>query len=211
MLTANSIINWAVGDDFSALEKIHQNEVNIAIFKRSITKLKNELDELIKKDFTLRISGDIPTILKAIDTSTDLAESQLVRKDIGDLLSLFNSVIKSDSYKLYLATVSNNMCSRFHTDINDLRMLCTYKGPGTLWLEEDNVNWDAEDCCDDGECMVIDKSQIQRAETGAVVILKGAIYPGEGTKAVLHRSPTIEESGEKRLLLRIDTNEFAYL
>ncbi|MGK0427956.1 MAG: hypothetical protein ACJAUR_002072 [Ulvibacter sp.] len=39
-------------------------------------------------------------------------------------------------------------------------------------------------------------------------MLKGAIYLSEGTKAVVHRSPTIEESVETRLLLRIDTNEF---
>ncbi|MFD1553414.1 hypothetical protein [Putridiphycobacter roseus] len=30
----------------------------------------------------------------------------------------------------------------------------------------------------------------------------------EGTKAAGHRSPIIEESGEHRLLLRIDTNNF---
>ncbi|HAA11799.1 MAG TPA: hypothetical protein DCE41_08925, partial [Cytophagales bacterium] len=58
------------------------------------------------------------------------------------------------------------------------------------------------------EELVLDADSIQQAETGAVIILKGAIYPKEGTQAVLHRSPTIEESGERRLLLRIDTDEF---
>ena len=58
------------------------------------------------------------------------------------------------------------------------------------------------------ECIVLDESNIQQAKTGAVVILKGAMYPAKGTNAVVHRSPTIEESGATRLLLRIDTNEF---
>ena len=40
---------------------------------------------------------------------------------------------------------------------------------------------------------------------GDIVILKGALYPE--SKAIIHRSPTIEETGKKRLLLRIDTNE----
>ena len=47
---------------------------------------------------------------------------------------------------------------------------------------------------------------MQVPENG-VVLLKGALYPKAGTRAIVHRSPTIEESGEKRLLLRIDTND----
>jgi hypothetical protein len=92
--------------------------------------------------------------------------------------------------------------------MNDLRMLCTYSGPGTLWLSENNINRNALNSCGDNECIVLDESKIQQAKTGAVVILKGAIYPEEGTKAIVHRSPTIEDYGEKRLLLRIDTNAF---
>ena len=46
------------------------------------------------------------------------------------------------------------------------------------------------------------------AQTGAVAVLKGAIYPQKNTNAVVHRSPAIEETSEKRLLLRIDTNDF---
>lgn len=47
---------------------------------------------------------------------------------------------------------------------------------------------------------------IQQAGTGDIVILKGALYP-DG-HAIMHRSPTIEEMGAARLLLRIDTNAF---
>ena len=52
----------------------------------------------------------------------------------------------------------------------------------------------------------IDKSQIQQANTGDIVILKGALYPN--ASPVIHRSPSIEESNEQRLLLRVDTNNF---
>jgi len=128
--------------------------------------------------------------------------------DIETLLSIFNRITQAQSFRLLLATINTNMCRRFHTDVNDLRMLCTYSGPGTLWLTEDNVNREALETCKDNECIVKDESKIQQAPTGSVVILKGAIYPQQGTKAIVHRSPTIEESGEKRLLLRIDTNEF---
>jgi hypothetical protein len=129
-------------------------------------------------------------------------------KDIEHLLYIFTQITKANSFRLLLTTVNTNMCRRFHTDINDLRMLCTYSGPGTLWLTEDNINRKVLDTCGDNECIVLDESKVQQAPTGAVVILKGSIYPQEGAKAIIHRSPTIEESGQKRLLLRIDTNEF---
>jgi len=53
----------------------------------------------------------------------------------------------------------------------------------------------------------LNEKNIQQAKTGAVILLKGALYPKKGTNAIVHRSPTIEESGERRLLLRVDTND----
>ena len=98
------------------------------------------------------------------------------------------------------------MCRKFHTDINDLRLLCTYIGPGTLWLPDEAVDLKALQKGGDEQALVVDEQQIQQVSTGDVVILKGALYPE--ANPILHRSPSIEESGEKRLLLRIDTNEF---
>lgn len=131
----------------------------------------------------------------------------LLLKDIVRQLSLFSQIAQSTSYRLLLATIKSSMCRKFHTDINDLRLLCTYSGLGTLWLTEDNVNRKALDTYGDNECIVLDESRIQQAETGSIVILKGAIYPQEGTVSIVHRSPSIEETGQRRLLLRIVTNE----
>ena len=124
------------------------------------------------------------------------------------MLLQFEELSGAKSFRLLLSTVNTNMCSRFHTDMNDLRLLCTYSGPGTVWLSENNINRDALETYGDNETIVKDKSQINYAKTGAVVLLKGAVYPLKGTKAIVHRSPTIEETGMSRLLLRIDANDF---
>ena len=97
------------------------------------------------------------------------------------------------------------MCRKFHTDVNDLRMLCTYLGPGTLWVPDEAIDLDASYARGNGKDIVIDLEKVEQVGTGDVVILKGALYPE--ANAILHRSPTIEENGEKRLLLRIDTYE----
>lgn len=199
--------NWEVGTTHKILESIHQKEINIAIYDRDIDPLTKEIDSLRNLSIELRSVGDISTILNSVTKSINSNKHSLIIQDIRRLLQLFKKLTGARLFRLRLATVNTNMCRRFHTDINSLRMLCTYSGPGTLWLEEDNVNREALNSCGDNECIVLDESKIQQANAGSVVVLKGALYSDEGIKAIVHRSPTIEESDEKRLLLRIDTHE----
>ncbi|MEL6924498.1 MAG: DUF1826 domain-containing protein, partial [Bacteroidota bacterium] len=131
---------------------------------------------------------------------------RLLLHDIMDLLDLFNQVASSTTYRLSVLKVESNMCRRFHTDVNDLRLLCTYKGRGTLWLPDDAVNRKAFLRQKDNRDDAFDESRIQEAGEGDVLLLKGALYPE--AKAVVHRSPVIEKYNETRILLRIDTNEF---
>lgn len=203
--------NWVIGNCSTTLQQIHHKEVNIAICNRAIDSFSKEVSQLIEKKIELRASGNTKTIINELNKELGSLNSVLILKDIEHLLSLFSQLTKATSFRLLLATVNTNMCRKFHTDINDLRLLCTYSGPGTLWLTEDNVNRNALDTCRDNECIVLDESKIQQAQTGAIVILKGALYPQDGTAAIVHRSPTIEETGNKRLLLRIDTSEFLNL
>jgi len=207
MKAATIAENWAIDNYPNVLHQIHDNEKNIAIYERNIQPLKYEIDSLLEKDIELRATGDITSISHYLMEEINELEFPMITKDAADLLYLFKDVTKAKSFRLLLATIHANMCRKFHTDINDLRLLCTYSGPGTLWLTEDNINHKAMDSNLENESIVLDESRIQQAKTGSVIILKGAIYPQEGTKAVVHRSPTIEETGQKRLLLRIDTNE----
>ncbi len=75
-------------------------------------------------------------------------------------------------------------------------------GPGTLWLPDEVINLQAIEAGNDAE-ITIDEQQIQQVATGDIVLLKGALYPE--ANPVMHRSPVIEQNGQKRLLLRIDT------
>ena len=200
--------NWVEGNCTTSLQQIHHKDINIAIYNREIGFLSNEISLLLNKQIDLRASGTMDSILSIMKKELGSINSAFILKDIEYLLSIFSQITRAQSFRLLLASVNTNMCRKFHTDINEIRLLCTYSGPGTLWLTEDNINRKALDACGDNECIVLDESKIQQAKTGSVVVLKGAIYPQDGTKAIVHRSPTIEETGEKRLLLRIDTNEF---
>ncbi len=192
--------NAICGTDSKVLKAIHKKENSIAICKRDIHSLSHDLSSLVDLDFTHKSSGT----LEEIDTNLasffaeNLPQCNALLDDIRSLVQLFQEVVRGDSCRLLFSTVSGNMCRKFHTDINDLRLLCTYIGEGTLWVAEDENNKivDVEE--------PINENRIHQADAGDILILKGALHP-EGNP-VLHRSPAIEATRGKRLLLRLDTN-----
>lgn len=203
----NAVISYNEND----LQEIHVKSKNIAIFQREIEPyLSEELNEISEQLIECRAIGTIKEILSELKEyfNDHLSECHSFYDDISGLLGLFEETTQASSFRLLLTTVSTNMCRKFHTDINDLRLLCTYIGPGTLWLPDQAINQKAIQVgrVSNNEELVTDEQHIQQVRTGDVVFLKGALYPD--ANPILHRSPTIEENGEKRLLLRIDTNEF---
>lgn len=204
---SNRIVNWKNGKEAFVLESIHQEEVNIAIYERDIAQLKNEIDALLGQGIVFKASGTFDSIVNEMLSVLDPAKFGLLIEDMKRMLIHFKNIMQIEQFRFLLAKVDSNMCKKLHTDINDVRLLCTYSGPGTVWLSDDNVDRKALSDFNENASIAIDENKVQQAKTGAVVLLKGAIYPNESTRAIVHRSPTIEESGEQRLLLRIDTNE----
>ncbi|MDW3192922.1 MAG: DUF1826 domain-containing protein [Cytophagales bacterium] len=191
--------NAICGTQTELLEEIHQKENSIAIYQRDIQALDYELSRIIHKDITHKGSGTLEEIASGLASffGQELPQCERLPLDILNLVRLFDDVVKGESYRLLFSTVSGNMCRKFHTDINDLRLICTYFGEGTLWVAEDESSKVKEDDS-------INDEYIHQANAGDVLILKGALHP-EGNP-VLHRSPAIEENGSRRLLLRLDTN-----
>lgn len=99
-----------------------------------------------------------------------------IYEDISALLSAYSELSDVKEYDFLLATIDDNMCTQFHYDMNKLRLLCTYAGPGTLWLSNSNVNWPAFQDPMTPDEIVIDKDEVHQAKTGSIVILKGAHY-----------------------------------
>ncbi|MGF1557107.1 DUF1826 domain-containing protein [Paucihalobacter sp.] len=171
---------------------------NIAIYKRTIAHLKSEIKILCHENICFKYSGSKSEILEALINFTreKLPNKSLFIEDISETLNVFEAVSRANSFQLLLDTISTDMCTKFHADVNHLRLLCTYAGPGTLWIpdgESDSILID--------EC---NKVNICQVNTGNIALLKGKLYPK--AKAILHRSPEIEKLKQSRLLLKIDIN-----
>lgn len=198
------IANAAINNDPNVLKDIHLASKNIAIYQRDIEPLSADLEQIADYEIKYHASGSVAEILSQLDDffTNHLEKCLTLFDDISEILGLFEQTTQKSSFRLLLETVSTNMCRKFHTDVNDLRLLCTYIGPGTLWMPDGAIDQKASKASKE---MVMDLAQKQQVAAGDVVMLKGALYPD--ANPILHRSPTIEEKGEKRLLLRIDTNE----
>ncbi|MEL7118209.1 MAG: DUF1826 domain-containing protein [Bacteroidota bacterium] len=206
--TESKYVNAAIGSEAIVLKDIHLTSKNISIYQRDISSLNKELDQIANQLIKFRAEGSVDEILaKLKDHFNDkLSECTHLFDDISNLLELFEKTTESSSFRILFTTVSTNMCRKFHTDVNDLRLLCTYVGPGTLWIPDEVINHNDLPRGKEGQEKLLNLQEVQKVNTGDVVILKGALYPG--ANPILHRSPSIEELGEKRLLLRIDTNSF---
>ncbi len=206
--TSYPYANAVISNDDHTLQDIHLKSKNIAIHQRDIAHLGKEINSIAEQPVECRASGTTEEILSVLKDyfNNNLPDSPHFFEDISKLLKLFEKTTKASSFRFLLTTVNTNMCRKFHTDVNDLRLLCTYMGPGTLWVPDEAVDHEATKARGNKQELVIDLNQIQQVRTGDVVILKGALYPE--SNPILHRSPSIEEAGETRLLLRIDTNEF---
>jgi len=207
-MTSNDTLpeNAAIGNDVGVLRKIHLSNKNIVIYRRGMASLTQELLQVSKKCIEFRASGNLGRIALLLDRyfAEKISMRTALKEDILHLLEIFEGVSGASTFRLVWASVETTMCPRFHADHNVLRMLCTYYGPGTLWLPDHAVDREAYLSGKSNPNILLEEGQVQQVGTGDVVILKGALYPG--ATPILHRSPGIDENGGQRILLSIDAN-----
>lgn len=117
-------------------------------------------------------------------------------EDVAALAGLYRSVTGAAHVVVRLERVSGDACRRFHADNVRVRLVCTYRGPGTEWLSPRAVAQAPE-----GE--PLPESAIRRLPRGSVAVLRGTKEDGP---ALLHRSPPIAGTGITRLFLAIDAD-----
>ncbi len=88
-------------------------------------------------------------------------------------------------------------------------MLCTYRGPGTQWLDEgcaDRAFLGSRSGGqpDDVSGLIRDTAGIHTAPSFAIVLLKGDRWQGNAGRGIIHRSPLVGGSEAPRVLVAID-------
>lgn len=182
-----------LGANPSILETIQDEGVSLAVWERSATA---GLEELLDHEVCdLRFSCEMAVLenrlieeLTAGGFADCSARSALVA-DILELSRRFCHVMSLSSLDLRLEVVTTNACRKFHGDYVSARLIVTYVGSGTQWLEDPDAHRVSQG-------MV--PLEIKQLSAGDAGLFKGKLA---SEHPAIHRSPPIEGSGEKRLLL----------
>lgn len=125
------------------------------------------------------------------------------RVDMCRLAGLYFRVSENRNVTLRLVATDDDDCRRFHVDHTQLRLLCTYRGPGTEWLVDDQVDRLAQSTGAPND-EIIRFGEPSEFEPFWAGILKGDAYPGNAGRGLVHRSPPIAGSGKTRVLFCLD-------
>ena len=186
LIAGNATILSAVRDDDIALA-IWQREPPGGIARIPLINLRS-----------LRFTAPVPTLDDALSDAMDAAgyDKGIARDtllaDIIVLATCFAHVMQTDIVEIRLEIVTTNACKKFHADYVTARLITTYVGQGTQWLDHE-----AAADCDCGE-----PHNIQQLGAGDVALFKGRHWSADAP--AIHRSPPIEGTGETRLMLVIN-------
>jgi len=120
--------------------------------------------------------------------------------DLKWLISAFACLLGARRIGVRLRVLDKAMCPRFHVDHVPVRLITTYAGIGSQWLEEG-----AMDRLQLGQANAEpqDAASIRQLNSGDVALLKGEKWHGNEGFGLIHRSPQ-PAPGERRLLLTLD-------
>lgn len=109
--------------------------------------------------------------------------------DVAALADRFARLMDAPHLRVRLTPVDGDSCRRFHIDAIRVRLVCTYRGPGTQYgLLEGGAA----------------PTRVFAVATGAPILLRGRLWPAPQAPDLVHRSPPIEGTGRTRLVLALD-------
>ena len=200
-----------LGENRDILFEINKDNLNLCLWKRN----KNhalakevaafrpfELRDRRISTTKLTFDADVQKIM--LDQSVDPSACSNLREDLRRLADIFFTVSESCDTRFRLFTTIDDDCQRFHVDYRHLRMICTYQGPGTEWLTEDQANRDAY--ADGGSNEdIIRYGTPGRFKTSWVGILKDDGFPGNRGGGLMHRSPSLAGCQDIRVVFCLES------
>lgn len=133
-----------------------------------------------------------------------------IRESLEGLVARFAEAFDLKRVKAFFGPIRGDQCRKFHVDYVRCRLVATFHGPGTEWLDEDNVDRgalvDSPACAETANRAIVrDPSRIHRGDAGDVLWLKGILDDPLG--GCVHRSPPIEGKDTPRVVAILTTVE----
>ena len=205
--------NCFSGEDETALSEIYDDKYNISIWSRRLDEsIINSAKNIINKQPNLELKLFVrpDNVEDKIKTSfTNNEELPLISRDIKNLVDMYCYLFELNEIGLSLRVLDKAMCPRFHVDHVPCRLITTYTGVTTQWLPHTSVDRSklgkGNNGKKDEESGLFGQStDIKQLCVGDVALLKGESWYGNSGAGLVHRSPHVEDTNSKRLLLTLD-------
>lgn len=200
----------AIGPEPDVLGRILDRDVNLSLWQRPV-------QQAVVRELSFLEASSLPDL--RCWTTPDSFDEDLCgllrerdldpkafrdwRTDLGRVAAAFFAISDRSGATLRLETTDGDGCRRFHVDHTHLRLLCTYRGAGTEWLSDSQVNRSALANFEPNDC-ILRHGAPSVFEPFWVGILKGEASPGNLGHGLVHRSPRIAGSGLIRVLFCLD-------
>lgn len=194
------------------MTEVYQEQINLVILQKSLKKeVSDYCQRLIENSPNFNLREVIQSDNVSLSLKSSLPELKGQSEFIDDLVLLvdmYSCLFELDEVGLRLQVLDRAMCPRFHTDKLGCRLVSTFVGPGTEWLQNSDVDRSklglGNNGLNDEESGLFSSTNcIQKVNPGDVVLLKGEGWYGNEGLGAVHRSPVVSK-GEKRLVVTLD-------
>lgn len=196
-------------DNLESLKEFKDTGYKLGILERKQPKgAASFFQKLMKNDFEIRgivslvnLREDIDNLVKEIIPnqlgSNPFYNSWLL--DMEAICKVFCIIEKTNSLYFWLGT--KRQCRRYHTDNVPRRLLVTYAGQGTEWIQNHDADRKAYEAGEPNEKIIKNKSKLNFIGLWNIAIFSG------GSDGVLHRTPDTALNGSS-ILMKLDNPKF---
>jgi len=204
----------AIGSSPRILRSATRRGVNLAIWLRSMSPASRAaFSAAAREDIDVDLDVDPGVDLGELAARLRSALPAVVSADVVDLAHRYARVTGSSRLRVKVQSVRGDECRLFHVDHVAWRLITTWAGPGTDWIENGACRREhlggrllsgrpTADAVNAG--IVADWTRVHRADRAAVLLCRGVNACDEHTLPLVHRSPPIADTGLRRLRLVID-------
>lgn len=205
--------SYFMTDHISGLERIFRDEVSLGIWRRERDRaLEHYLTEWLPGKPIERVARVEMGALQLSPLLCDLPDRPVRAQFAGELarlVELLATLSDCESVGVRLCITQGTPCPRFHVDWVGLRLISTWRGAGTEWVEHQAVDRSrlgiqAQELRDEESGLLLPGAQIHRMAAFDVGIFKGELWPNNAGRGVVHRSPKPDDPGQWRLMVSID-------
>lgn len=180
------------GTEFATLAEIRDPTITLAIWDRPAPIRIGSLRGIASTHFTTDPASAGALMSEHLAQGPERQWHRALVADVAHLAKSYAEIMQLDHITVRLERITGNACWRFHADYVAVRLITTYAGQGTQWLDQATAGSLAADA----------NPASHQLTAGAVGLFKGRVLAPD--TAIVHRSPPIDGTGKERLLLVID-------